>query len=400
MKLTDNVNFIINTLNSKGYDAYVVGGSVRDSLMGRIPEDYDIATSATPQEIIATFERTIETGAKFGTVTVVLEDCNLLKQSYEVTTFRIDGEYTDNRKPNTVEFSRELMSDLSRRDFTMNAMAYHPTTGYVDPFDGQGDIRRGLVRAVGNPHARFNEDALRMLRCIRFATKLGFGIEPDTFCAIVANAELMANISMERVRDELLATLVERRVRHAILLKKTRILKHVDSGLYEYMQAHFAQKLGIIKNSSQDIIVRLTILFGECDEPSVLLRLLKLSNDQIAQISALVKAQKLPLLENKYNIKKHVQTLGHAGFAYLLAVNKAYGFNITHIEILYNRITLNNEPIFLKDLDINGDTLISLGIATGVEVGKTLAFLHDKVLHNPDLNKEETLLQLLKTESQ
>lgn len=190
--------WILNKLNEGGHEAYIVGGCVRDSILGRMPQDWDITTSALPEEIKTIFDHTFDTGIKHGTITVVLHH-----ENYEVTTYRIDGEYADCRHPDEVSFTKKLNEDLLRRDFTMNAIAYHPKEGFRDPFHGQEDIAAGIIRGVGEPAKRFQEDALRMLRCVRFSAQLGFAIDPETWAALCANTALIQKISAERIREEL-----------------------------------------------------------------------------------------------------------------------------------------------------------------------------------------------------
>ncbi|MCL2619039.1 MAG: polynucleotide adenylyltransferase, partial [Defluviitaleaceae bacterium] len=195
MRLPGKVAELVDRLNCAGYEAYAVGGCVRDTLMGREPKDYDITTSATPTQVAAVFPRVAATGIEHGTVTVLLG-----AQAYEVTTFRLDGEYLDSRRPSSVTFTTSLEDDLSRRDFTMNAVAFHPDRGYIDPFGGAGDIAAGCIRCVGDPSQRFGEDALRMLRAVRFSAQLGFAVEAATLEAIGRQAHTIANVSAERIR--------------------------------------------------------------------------------------------------------------------------------------------------------------------------------------------------------
>ncbi|MEG0722054.1 MAG: CCA tRNA nucleotidyltransferase, partial [Lachnospiraceae bacterium] len=206
IKLPEKVNHIIKTIQVAGYEAYAVGGCIRDSILGRMPEDWDITTSAMPMQVKELFYRTFDTGIEHGTVTVVLE-----KESFEVTTYRIDGEYEDNRHPKEVTFTRNLMEDLLRRDFTMNAMAYNEETGLVDGFSGRKDLENQVIRCVGNAAERFGEDALRMLRGVRFAAQLGFTMESETKVAIQALAPTLSCISAERIQMELIKMLVSPR---------------------------------------------------------------------------------------------------------------------------------------------------------------------------------------------
>ena len=200
IKLPKDVKLILSKLNEHKYEAYIVGGCVRDSLLGLAPHDWDICTSALPEQIIEVFNgyRVIPTGLKHGTVTVIIND-----SQYEITTYRIDGEYEDNRHPKEVSFTNSLKDDLSRRDFTINSMAYNPSVGLIDYFDGQNDLDRKIIKCVGNPNKRFNEDALRILRSLRFSSTYGFYVEKETNNAIHQNVNLLNNISNERIQNEL-----------------------------------------------------------------------------------------------------------------------------------------------------------------------------------------------------
>ena len=195
LEIPKAVSIILHTLNEAGHEAYAVGGCVRDAMLGRTPEDWDITTSAQPQQVKELFRRTVDTGIQHGTVTVLIQD-----GGYEVTTYRIDGSYEDGRHPTQVAFTSLLSEDLRRRDFTINAMAYHPEEGLIDLYGGQQDLENRIIRAVGVPEERFQEDALRIMRAIRFAAQLNFDIEPDTFQAIRKFAERLELISRERIR--------------------------------------------------------------------------------------------------------------------------------------------------------------------------------------------------------
>ena len=198
IRMPENAKKVIETLEAAGYEAYIVGGCVRDSILGREPGDWDITTAARPEQVKALFRRTIDTGIKHGTVTVMFG-----KEAYEVTTYRVDGEYSDHRRPDSVEFTANLEEDLKRRDFTINAMAYSPSAGVIDLFGGMDDLDNKVIKAVGDPLARFDEDALRILRAIRFAGQLDFTIERDTRKAMILRAQFLQDISAERIRVEL-----------------------------------------------------------------------------------------------------------------------------------------------------------------------------------------------------
>ena len=222
IRIPQDVLWILNKLNQAGYEAYVVGGCVRDSLMGREPNDWDITTDAEPLQVKGLFRRTIDTGLQHGTVTVMNHGVG-----YEVTTYRLDGEYDDHRRPDSVTFSKNLADDLMRRDFTINAMAYHPEKGLVDLYGGTEDLEEKRIRAVGDPDARFNEDALRILRAVRFAAQLGFQIEPETREAIRKHVKELSFVSIERIETELtklicsphpeeIPTILSTRVEHSL----------------------------------------------------------------------------------------------------------------------------------------------------------------------------------------
>ena len=202
IQLPDKVKQIINRITEAGYEAYAVGGCIRDSILGRVPDDWDITTSATPQQVKQLFRRTIDTGIQHGTVTVMLD-----REGFEVTTYRIDGKYEDGRHPTEVTFTPNLEEDLKRRDFTINAMAYNDRAGLVDEFDGIGDLEKGVIRCVGEPKDRFGEDALRMLRAVRFSAQLGFSIDEATKAAITELAPNLEKISAERIQVELVKLL-------------------------------------------------------------------------------------------------------------------------------------------------------------------------------------------------
>ena len=203
INLPEDVRHIINKLADEGYEAYAVGGCVRDSVIGRVPDDWDITTSARPEDVKRIFRRTVDTGIEHGTVTVMIG-----REGYEVTTFRIDGEYKDSRHPENVEFTASLKEDLKRRDFTINAMAYNEQEGIVDLFGGMDDIQSGIIRCVGNPADRFAEDALRMLRAVRFSAQLGYDIDKDTAAAIEELAGTIAAVSKERIHTEIGKTIM------------------------------------------------------------------------------------------------------------------------------------------------------------------------------------------------
>ena len=227
IKLPETTEYIIEKIEKNGFEAFAVGGCIRDSLLGRVPNDWDIATSAKPEDIMNIFENTVETGIEHGTVTVVID-----KEPYEVTTYRIDGDYTDGRHPDSVEFTENIEEDLSRRDFTINAMAYNNSTGLVDVFGGRDDLENKVIRCVGDPRKRFEEDALRMMRGIRFSAQLGFSIENDTFKAIEEMSDLISAVSIERINVEFTKTLMSD-TKKIMIYHESGILKNILPELYK-----------------------------------------------------------------------------------------------------------------------------------------------------------------------
>ena len=391
MFLPANVRFILDTLESNGYEAYVVGGCVRDALMGATPLDYDITTSATPDEITALFKKTIDTGANFGTITVLLDKIN-----YEVTTYRTETGYDDFRKPNSVAFSTDLLEDLQRRDFTINAIAYHPDRGYSDPYGGRADITNKLIKAVGNPNERFTEDALRMLRCVRFSAKLDFTIEPLTYQALLDNAPLLKNISLERVREELIKTLLSKQLQKMKTFNDTALFKAISPDLYIYFLENLEKSIPLILKAPADLEIRFTLLLQAHPNPKAPLTFLKFSKAEIKEISTLIRFLAKPIdLTNRYALKKLILDLTLPTLKKYLVLKNILGHDIIQTEAIISDIINKNDPIFLKDLKIDGKTLIANHILTpGPTLGIVLTHLHEQVLRDPALNETSTLLTL------
>ncbi|MCI5517194.1 MAG: CCA tRNA nucleotidyltransferase, partial [Roseburia sp.] len=271
-KLPENVNFIIHTLMEHGFEGYAVGGCVRDTLLGRTPQDWDITTSARPEQVKELFSHTIDTGIQHGTVTVMLDH-----EGYEVTTYRIDGEYEDARHPKEVTFTANLIEDLKRRDFTINAMAYNEAAGLVDAFDGIGDLKRKVIRCVGDPMERFSEDALRMLRAVRFAAQLGFEIAPDTKDAVSRLAETIQKVSAERIQVELVKLLVSDHPEEIRQVYELGLSAQVLPEFDRMMQTpqrniHHCYSVGehtihALMQIRADKVLRLTMLFHDVAKP-------------------------------------------------------------------------------------------------------------------------------------
>jgi len=390
--MPSDVKKIIDKLNNNGFEAYIVGGCVRDSLMGKIPSDWDIATSATPYEAKKFFKKTFDTGIEHGTVTVVLN-----KKNYELTTYRIDGEYADNRRPLSVEFSTDLTEDLSRRDFTINAIAYNETDGLKDPFDGISDIKNKVVKCVGDANLRFKEDGLRMLRALRFSAQLGFEIDNETYSAILHNARLIKNISVERIRDEFRKILMSERPEYVALLDETGLSGSLN------MRFSFEKSLKILKFTKKHLPIRLALLFVEMSEINLTkaLKFLSFENSVIKAASIIAKWTKIHIENNYYEIRKAIKDIGAEDFLCVIEAKKLLDDDNIHVydEVLdkLQVILENNDCTSLKQLKINGNKLKELGVTDGREIGSILESLLDKVLKNPKLNTEAKLNELAKS---
>ena len=436
--LPPQVEFALNKLNNVGYEAYIVGGCVRDILRGETPSDYDITTSAAPAQTKAVFsgERIVETGIKHGTVTLLKNGMPL-----EITTYRIDGDYTDNRRPNSVKFTETLTEDLARRDFTVNAMAYSPKTGVTDAFGGKEDLKNGIIRCVGDADRRFNEDALRIMRAIRFASVLDFEIEQKTKESIFKNKNLLKNISVERIAVELLKLLSGKNARKVILdyFEVLEVILPEISGMKGFDQKsrwHVYDILNhtalAVEKSPEAPVLRLAALLHDCgkvdsftvDERGVghfyghpevsyekaktALARLKLDNATTAAVLTLIKYHDMPIEPTKPAVKKVLKLLGADLFFKLLDIKRADNLaqnleltkdvlkTIDNIENIAKEIIKNNECFCLKTLAVTGADLINIGIPTGKELGEKLEFLLDAVINERAENKKEELLKLLK----
>ncbi|MEG2788434.1 MAG: polynucleotide adenylyltransferase, partial [Romboutsia sp.] len=259
INLPEKVEFIIDSIYENGYEAFIVGGCVRDYILGLEPNDYDIATSATPSEILEIFKeyKVIEIGIKHGTIGVIIG-----KTLYEITTYRIDGEYEKNRRPKNIKYSSNIYDDLKRRDFTINAMAYNYKVGLIDEFNGVNDIKKRIIRTVGNSDKRFIEDGLRIIRAIRFSAKLGFNIEENTLQSIYRNSHIIKNISIERITDEFSKIIISKKPEKIIFLYKTKILNFlgIEYNLNENEMDMFEESLKVISKCDINLESRLAML--------------------------------------------------------------------------------------------------------------------------------------------
>lgn len=384
--LPEDVKYILNTLKKNNYEGYIVGGSVRDSIMGLQPMDYDITSNALPQDIIGLFKKTFETGIEHGTITVVLNNIN-----YEITTYRVDGEYENNRKPKDVTFTSNLYDDIRRRDFTINAICYNPDDGIVDYFNGIKDIENKIIRAVGDPNLRFQEDALRMIRAIRFQCKLGFEMEKETLEGIYSNNYLFKNISAERVREEFTKILLSHHHQNLQVLIDSKLMSYFDEDFHEYLK----DNISLISPGCKNPIYAYSCLFNNASPEQIkyFLGKLKFDNFTIKSCISINKGMEYPM-ETIIDIRKLISTFGIEIAYIILDLKEIYEVSTPDQKKYYNSILGNKDPLFIKDLKVDGNTLKSMGY-TGKGIGKILNHLLNKVLEDPHLNTKELLIDII-----
>lgn len=433
MDMPKNVDTAINLLQSAGFEAYAVGGCVRDSLLGKTPNDWDITTSAKPENMKSVFAdfHCIDTGIKHGTVTVVIDG-----EPLEITTFRLDGEYEDNRHPKSVTFTADLGADLGRRDFTVNAMAYSKMTGTVDLFGGQNDLKNKIIRCVGDPDRRFNEDALRILRALRFASALDFEIEEKTAQSLLKNRALLGNISEERIAKELLKLVCGKGAKR-ILTDFAPVLFEILPELQPmYKNSHdnphhcydiYEHTLIAVESSDPEPTLRFAMLLHDCGKPAVkkfdengvahfyghqrisaeisaqILARLKVSNKFRDEILFLVSNHdRWELYENTEKMPRYLSKFGLDGVLKLLKVMCAdvlaqspeYRYRLDQIadaEEIAKNLAVQKPCLSLRELQINGRTLMDIGIPQGRKLGAVLAQLLDEVIDGVTKNTQEAL---------
>ena len=439
IKIPQDVKNIISALCLKGYEAYVVGGCVRDSLLGKTPKDWDIATSATPNEVKGVFagRRIIDTGLQHGTVTLVIKG-----EHYEVTTFRTDGTYSDSRRPDTVTFVRNLKEDLARRDFTINAMAYSPTAGLVDPFNGKEDLVAKIVRCVGNPNKRFQEDALRIMRAVRFVARLGFKLETKTHQAAISNKDLLDNIAAERISSELNQILLGATAENNVLAGNLQVLCKVIPELwvcrgFEQNNPHHDKTVlkhlfVSVVEAPTNIHIRLAMLLHDIGKPfsytededgkghfyghadlsaemaKTILTRLKYDNTTIKTVTALVLHHDAEMIPTEPAVKRWLNKLGSEELMrQVIVVRKAdiaaqsnYKrdeklSNLSVVETVLGKIIEQGQCFSLKDLAVNGRDLMALGVKQGVEIGKKLNQLMGLVLDGELENDRDILIKFV-----
>ncbi len=439
IKMPGKVNKIIGVLQEAGFEAYAVGGCIRDSLLGRTPNDWDITTSAKPMEVKALFSHTIDTGIQHGTVTILLD-----REGFEVTTYRIDGEYEDGRHPKEVSFTGSLEEDLKRRDFTINALAYNETAGLIDIFEGQKDLRDGIIRCVGNAEERFTEDALRMLRAIRFSAQLGYRIEENTLAAIHKLAGNLEKISAERIQTELLKLIVSPHpdyLRTAYECGVTKVFFPEFDLAMETPQNHPHHCYNVgehilhsLLEIPADKVLRLTMLLHDIAKPQcltvdekgithfhgheekgadmsrVILRRLRMDNDTTDKVCRLVRFHDYGngVAPDRRIVRRAVNKIGEDLFADFLLVKKADLLaqsmylreeklsNLAAWDACYREIREAEECVSLRTLAVNGKDLIAAGLQPGRELGDILKQLLDEVLENPEKNEKDYLISRAK----
>lgn len=402
IRLPFYVKKVLKTLEQSNYEAFVVGGCVRDSILNRPIKDYDICTNALPEDIIDIFENkkytTLPTGLKHGTVTVVIN-----KHNVEITTYRVDGEYKDGRHPEEVKFSSSLEEDLKRRDFTINALAYNPKTGIIDKNNGLGDIEKKEIRCVGNPKDRFQEDYLRILRAIRFANKLDFDIEKETAVQIVENSKGLSNISVERKREEFNQIIsCGRRIRCLEALKYCLPEIFVENEEMEYKTNKTHTIFDLIQSKDVTKNLTLLILYGIIDIKILDLYIYdnKTKKIIIQTLKAYEKFVSKIFVEDKglrYLMKREVL------FPYtediieniLFVLNTEFFIGIDTFDLVKN-IKRNHEPYLISHLAIDGNDLQNLGYKNE-EIGKALIKALELVMEHPEKNKKKILLDYMNT---
>ena len=437
--LPQDVAFIIHKIEKAGFEAFAVGGCIRDSLLSRTPNDWDITTSALPEQVKALFPHTIDTGIKHGTVTVMCHHVG-----YEVTTYRIDGEYEDGRHPKQVVFTPSLIEDLKRRDFTINAMAYNDSRGLVDAFEGQQDLQKGVIRAVGEPEKRFSEDALRIMRAVRFAAQLGYTIEEETEAAMRRLSDTLTKISAERIQVELTKLLVSPHpdtLREAYDMGVTKVILPEFDAMMETPQKHKHHKYNVGEHTLHALMeigpdknMRYAMLLHDIGKPATLtvdeagithfyghpavgeemarkiLRRLRFDNDTVAVVTRLVRYHDYgnDVIPDLRIVRRAVNKIGEDIFPLLFPVKRADILaqsdylrteKLENLELwkkLYQEMLEKKQCVSLKTLAVTGRDLIDTGMKPGRELGEMLQQLLELVLEHPEQNTREQLLEKVK----
>lgn len=384
LKLPQNICFILDSLESHGFEAFAVGGCVRDMLMGIKPHDFDITTNALPHDVKAIFPHTADTGIEHGTVTVIHGDTTV-----EVTTYRTEGIYTDSRRPDSVEFVSDINRDLARRDFTVNAICFSPKRGLVDPYGGQTDIKNKTLRAVGDPNTRFCEDALRILRLFRFAAKLRFTAEDNTIFAALELCDKLSRISTERIASELLKT--------AVGCNPAAITPLIKRGGLNFIGINGCDDLSSTGQLPAREELRIFALLFLCGcNPAETARKLKYKNSIVKYCSDMYSVISSPLPQNRVEIKKILKNYTeNIIFDVADFYGAVYKKDLSALKNETSRIIESGDAYRTENLDINGKDLIEIGFS-GSDIGKTLNLLLDRVITEPELNNKSELLSLAK----
>lgn len=424
-EIPKDAELILNVLTGAGHEAFVVGGCVRDVMLHRTPGDWDITTSATPEQVKGLFHKTIDTGIEHGTVTVMIHHVG-----YEVTTYRIDGEYEDGRHPKSVEFTKNLVEDLKRRDFTINALAYNPSVGLVDEFGGIEDLERKVIRCVGNPLHRFTEDALRILRAIRFSAQLDFTIEDETLSAISQIAPNLLKVSHERIRVEMHKLICSAHPEKIALCESTGITDHVLCWLADMKKTPMDENyqapdlllhsIAVMQKVPAERELRWAALLHEigritehpqnaqdaAELAGKILKDLRFDNKTIHTVKALVLFQNVIPQTDRISVRESIFQIGKQLYPLYLQLQKAkiscmnstcaeQGLAVLdEIEKQYLDILEQGECTEMKELAIRGADLISAGIPKGPVIGDILNGLLQEVLKDPSLNQKEKLLSM------
>jgi len=430
--LPDEVELIIEDLEKNGHEAYAVGGCVRDSILGFTPKDWDITTSARPDEIKKIFPRTIDTGIEHGTVTVLIG-----KNGFEVTTYRVDGKYKDGRHPESVEFTPSLLEDLKRRDFTINAMAYNEKNGLIDEFGGRLDLKNGIIRSVGDPRKRFSEDGLRMMRAIRFSARLGFKIDSETYDAIKELHTLIRKISFERIRDEFMKTITSPnpgKIRDFYLTGLTKEffpewdrMEETDQNTIHHLYTVGEHTIKVMEGVSPDARLRLAAALHDIGKPDArttkngkdhfmghgaigekiavkVMKRFKFDNSTIKYVALMVRYHDIRPADSLPEVRRVIHETGKEIYPELFELKRAdimaqssymrkEKLNlISNFEKNYNIIINRNEATSVKELAVSGRDLMDCGVKSGPFLGQVLDYLLDLVMDDPGINNKEKLL--------
>lgn len=436
INLPSDVKWIINKLEEAGFEAYAVGGCVRDSYLGREPDDWDITTNAKPNEVKSLFHHTIDTGIKHGTVTVLKNHIG-----YEVTTYRIDGEYEDNRHPKEVTFTASLIEDLKRRDFTINAMAVNEN-GVVDKFDGLGDIEAGIIRCVGDAKERFSEDALRMMRAVRFSAQLGYSIEHSTRQAITELKDNLRDISAERINVELTKLITSPNPDHirdcyelgitGVIMPEFDLCMKTTQNTPHHCFSVGEHTIKVLQEVEADKVLRFACLFHDMGKPHRkqtdinrrdhfhghavesaviarnIMKRLKFDNDTLGKVEKLVLYHDDRFEPTNRSVRRAMNKVGTELFPMLLKIQRADVLGqseylrkdklerLDRIEVIYKEILDKRQCVELKDLAISGSDIVGMGIAPGPQIGEILHRLLDIVIDDSECNNRSFLLRKAK----